>query len=302
MAKFFLVQCNFSIVSALKVSTPSENTGYDAMNMLRLNIKKVFSDEDVEQLESDAGIKESENDVQKESITKTNGSSESECENDEDEDSVEKKQEYHSSSDNDTDDGEPYIQTKKSNKRNICTDSTGKEESVKLKGNTEQGEDNNSSDNQSRRQTILLSATLSHAVEKLAGLAMDRPIFVDAAKENLETAGGDVGDVNDDLVVPQSVNQSYIVTPPKLRMVTLGAYVAGKCQVDSPDKRLLIIRLFRNAVKVSQQLLLLLIEPRRTQNIDIHGYSRYGRLSHGDLIGRANQACRRGRRRFGSLG
>lgn len=82
-----------------------------------------------------------------------------------------------------------------------------------------------------QRQTILLSATLTNAVEKLAGLTMQKPVVVDAAKENIEAAGGNLSEVNEDFVVPQSVVQSYIVTPPKLRMVTLSAYIAARCQV-----------------------------------------------------------------------
>lgn len=82
------------------------------------------------------------------------------------------------------------------------------------------------------RQNILLSATLTHAVEKLAGLTMQNPVFVDAAKENIEEYSGDMTDVNEDLVVPDGVAQTYVVTPPKLRAVTLSAYIAGKCQVN----------------------------------------------------------------------
>lgn len=86
-------------------------------------------------------------------------------------------------------------------------------------------------ENQSKRQTILLSATLTQAIEKLAGLTMRDPIFVDAARENLEASGGDTSAINEDLIVPQSVIQNYIITPPKLRMVALSAYIAGRCQV-----------------------------------------------------------------------
>jgi hypothetical protein len=95
-----------------------------------------------------------------------------------------------------------------------------------------------------RRQTILLSATLTHAVEKLAGLTMFNPMFVDAAKDHVEASGGNSNEANEDLVVPQSVVQSYIVTPPKLRMVTLSAYIAGKCRVNNFYYRKLKISLF----------------------------------------------------------
>lgn len=216
-------------MSALKVSTPSQNTGYDAMKILRQNIKK-FTDEDVEYLENN-DLEKSENDDQKESIVKSNKNINSECE-DEIED-VKKKQIYHSSSDDDSDEGEPYVKSKKSDvKQKIGAALTEQKEPDVSKDKIQKMEDDNNSEDESRRQTILLSATLTQAVEKLAGLAMNHPVFIDAAKENLETTDSDGTELNEDLVVPQSVNQSYIVTPPKLRLVTLSAYITGKCQVN----------------------------------------------------------------------
>ncbi|XP_061929194.1 probable ATP-dependent RNA helicase CG8611 [Apis cerana] len=223
------------IVSALKVSTPSQNTGYDAMKILRQNIKK-FTDEDVEHLENNDDLEKSENDDQKESIVKSNKNINSECE-DEIED-VKKKQIYHSSSDDDSDEGEPYVKSKKSDKQKIGAALTEQKESDVSK---DKMEDDNNSEDESRRQTILLSATLTQAVEKLAGLAMNHPVFIDAAKENLETTDSDGTELNEDLVVPQSVNQSYIVTPPKLRLVTLSAYITGKCQSHGQHKILIFM-------------------------------------------------------------
>jgi len=140
-------------------------------------------------------------------------------------DTSKKKQIYHSSDDSDSTEAINTILSKKRKKEkkrmNKKTDSTV-ENVQNVKRDCE---------NQSSRQTILLSATLTQAVEKLAGLTMHDPIFVDAAKENLETSGGDTSAINEDLIVPQSVIQSYIVTPPKLRMVTLSAFIAGRCQV-----------------------------------------------------------------------
>ncbi|XP_017767100.1 PREDICTED: probable ATP-dependent RNA helicase CG8611 [Eufriesea mexicana] len=227
------------IVSALKVTTPSQNTGYDAMKMLRGNIKKVFTDEDLDRIEKNEDLKESRDDDQGDSIVKPNKSTDSESERDCFEDK--QKQVYHSSSDTDSDQGEPYIKSKKSDRRKVCRDFTAKNESDVRKDKTQEKEDNNSSQDESRRQTILLSATLTQAVEKLAGLAMDRPVFIDAAKENLETTGVDESELNEDLVVPQSVNQSYIVTPPKLRIVTLSAYIAGKCKSHGQHKILIFM-------------------------------------------------------------
>lgn len=204
------------IVSALKVSTPSENTDYDAMKMLRQNVKKVFTEEEVEALDQDPDKSE-----------KTQNVSES----DDDADKVaNRQQEYHSSSEDGSDDDEPFVKSKKLDQKKI----TPTEEN-------DEDEDEGTVNDQSRRQTILLSATLTQAVEKLAGLAMERPIFVDAAKDNLKLTGDKISDVNEDLVVPQSVMQTYIVTPPKLRMVTLSAYIAGKCQSHGQHKVLVFM-------------------------------------------------------------
>lgn len=236
MIKKKILQYNFRIVSALKVSTPSQNTGYDAMKILRQNIKK-FTDEDVEHLKNNDDLEECENDDRKESIVKSNRNINSEYE-DKIED-VEQKQIYHSSSDDDPDEGEPYVKSKKSDKQKIGAALT--EKKVLRDKNDRKMKDDNNSEDESRRQTILLSATLTQAVEKLAGLAMNHPVFIDAAKENLETIDSDGTELNEDLVVPQSVNQSYIVTPPKLRLVTLSAYITGKCQVNLTFVRLLFV-------------------------------------------------------------
>lgn len=203
------------------------------MKMLRQNIKKVFTDEDLEHLENSGDLEESRNDRQKDNLlVESNKGIDVESEDDDIVDNTKRKQVYHSSSDDDSDQCEPYVKSKKSDGQKACSDFVEKKEFDTLKDNTQLKEDDNHNGDESRRQTILLSATLTQAVEKLAGLAMDHPVFIDAAKENLETTGGDANELNEDLVVPQSVNQSYIVTPPKLRMVTLSAYIAGKCQVD----------------------------------------------------------------------
>lgn len=240
------------------MTTPSENTGYDAMKMLRGNIKKVFTDEDLDNIENSEGLKESRDDDRGDSIVKPNKITDSESEDDRLENK--QRQAYNSSSDSDSDEGEPYVKSKKSDRRKVCADVAAKKESDVRKDKTQGKEDNNSSGDESRRQTILLSATLTQPVEKLAGLAMDHPVFIDAAKENLEAIGADASELNEDLVVPQSVNQSYIVTPPKLRIVTLSAYIAGKCKVDSPYQIIYPFILFQ----LSQMSFLPLTEPRST--------------------------------------
>ncbi|KAK7793304.1 hypothetical protein R5R35_007629 [Gryllus longicercus] len=81
-----------------------------------------------------------------------------------------------------------------------------------------------------RRQTVLLSATLTPAVERLAGLALQAPDFVDAADAEMDTK---------DVVIPDSLVQCYMVVPAKLRLVTLSAFILWKCKFCEERKMLL---------------------------------------------------------------
>lgn len=195
----------------MKVSSSKGESGYDAMKILKQNIKDTSIDKKISKEDDIKSCNKIEDHIDSDKV----------------------RHAYHSSDDSE-DDNQNIIEEKK-------VSSKGKKKDTKYLS-TNQGSDSKSENaqnieqdcknvNQSRRQTILLSATLTQAVEKLAGLAMHNPIFVDAARENLEMSGGDTSEINEDLIVPQSVTQSYIVTPPKLRMVTLSAYIASRCQV-----------------------------------------------------------------------
>ncbi|XP_058800027.1 probable ATP-dependent RNA helicase CG8611 [Phymastichus coffea] len=148
------------------------------------------------------------------------------------------------------------------------------------------GEENSNENKLQRRKTILLSATLTHAVEKLAGLTMYNPVFVDAAKENIENSGGIDADVNEDLVVPQSVTQSYIVTPPKLRLVTLSAYIAGKCQQQGSHKIIVFVATQDMVDFHTETLSTVLTKPTDAEDedsdplVDIEFFKLHGNMSH----------------------
>ena len=74
-----------------------------------------------------------------------------------------------------------------------------------------------------RRQNVMLSATLSAGVEKLAGLALTDPEHVNMSED---------GSVNQDqLVTPTNLKQWFLIVPPKLRLVTLAAFILWKCTV-----------------------------------------------------------------------
>lgn len=173
--------------------------------MLRQNSKIIFKDDDKDSNETEKNDKES-NETEKEEKSSIDDVTESE----------EPKREYHSGTESEDEAQDFPIKSKK-----VLKKVEKPIEEIIEEVPSKIGE----------RQTILLSATLTNAVEKLAGLTMTNPALIDAAEENLRKVGGSMTEINEDLVVPQSVVQSYVVTPPKLRMVTLCAYIAGRCQV-----------------------------------------------------------------------
>ncbi|XP_029659402.1 probable ATP-dependent RNA helicase CG8611 [Formica exsecta] len=205
------------IVSALTVSSSNKaESGYDAMKILKQNIKDTSTDKKISKEDDIKSCNKIEDHIDSNKVKRT----------------------YHSSDDSE-DDNQDIIKEKKVSlkERKKDTKYLSMNQGSDSKSENAQKIERDCKDvNQSRRQTILLSATLTQAVEKLAGLAMHNPIFVDAAKENLEMSGGDTSEINEDLIVPQGVIQSYIVTPPKLRMVTLSAYIASRCQTPGQHK------------------------------------------------------------------
>lgn len=86
-------------------------------------------------------------------------------------------------------------------------------------------------------QSMLLSATLTAAVRQLAGLALKEPLYIDTSdvtdsdKLKTNTFGADVdGDAECDekIVIPATVKQTYVMVPPKLRLVTLVGMIAAE--------------------------------------------------------------------------
>ncbi|CAG0915753.1 unnamed protein product, partial [Notodromas monacha] len=73
------------------------------------------------------------------------------------------------------------------------------------------------------RQTILLSATLTPAVERLAGLAMKDRVYVDVADVSEESHGKLTG-----FALPAHLKHHYVVVPPKLRLVSLLTFLLDK--------------------------------------------------------------------------
>uniref|UniRef100_A0A336M221 ATP-dependent RNA helicase n=1 Tax=Culicoides sonorensis TaxID=179676 RepID=A0A336M221_CULSO len=99
----------------------------------------------------------------------------------------------------------------------------------------------NASDNEKVVQTILLSATLTSAVKELAGLTLTDPIFADCRDSGVVNANYDsIEDSNeiDAAIIPSTVTQTYIIVPPKLRLVTLSGLIAH--EIDHRNNKIFI--------------------------------------------------------------
>ncbi|KAF5302698.1 hypothetical protein FQR65_LT08440 [Abscondita terminalis] len=75
------------------------------------------------------------------------------------------------------------------------------------------------------QQTMLLSASLTKDVTELADFVLKNHTFVDALEDDQSDS--------DRLLIPNTIEQSYILTPVKTRLVTLSAIIAAKCKQNS---------------------------------------------------------------------
>ncbi|XP_078366831.1 ATP-dependent DNA helicase DDX31-like isoform X2 [Oculina patagonica] len=83
-----------------------------------------------------------------------------------------------------------------------------------------------------RCQTVLLSATLNEGVERLAGISLHKPLFIDMTAEDRGDAGKAKNDAKNssdvNCTTPQQLKQLFIIVPSKLRLVTLAAFLLWK--------------------------------------------------------------------------
>lgn len=97
-------------------------------------------------------------------------------------------------------------------------------------------------------QSMLLSATLTASVRQLAGLALKNPLFIDTTdvnaadiqRTNTFAAAVDEAVADEKISIPATVSQSYVLVPPKLRLVTLAGLVAVEAQRAAGATKMLV--------------------------------------------------------------
>ncbi|KAA0196750.1 hypothetical protein HAZT_HAZT005891, partial [Hyalella azteca] len=88
-------------------------------------------------------------------------------------------------------------------------------------------------DGKAALQTIMLSATLTEEVQRLAGLSLHSPEVVDVSGD------GNLDDLS--AVTPGLLVHHYTLVPAKLRLVTLFAFILSKCMYGAHRKMLVFM-------------------------------------------------------------
>nr|XP_020450937.1 probable ATP-dependent RNA helicase DDX31 [Monopterus albus]XP_020450938.1 probable ATP-dependent RNA helicase DDX31 [Monopterus albus]XP_020450939.1 probable ATP-dependent RNA helicase DDX31 [Monopterus albus]XP_020450940.1 probable ATP-dependent RNA helicase DDX31 [Monopterus albus] len=97
------------------------------------------------------------------------------------------------------------------------------------------------------RQNVLLSATLTHAVTRLADLCLNDPVSIHMsgpASSDLTTAvtsDPSSASQSESFAVPESLKQYVVVVPSKIRLVCLAAFILDKCKFFRDNKLIVFV-------------------------------------------------------------
>jgi len=117
-------------------------------------------------------------------------------------------------------------------------------------------------------QTVLLSATLSEGVERLSSVSLTDPEHVKvsdggvyggkSSKEGLDNTHAEKQDTESSrgrtFTLPGKLKQQFLVTPCKLRLVTLAALVLQHCQFKSSRHKMIVFMSTQDSVAFHAQL------------------------------------------------
>ncbi|XP_064830125.1 probable ATP-dependent RNA helicase DDX31 isoform X1 [Oncorhynchus masou masou] len=96
------------------------------------------------------------------------------------------------------------------------------------------------------RQNVLLSATLTDGLSRLAAISMKEPVSIQVG-ENSEGINNLIPDPttvqgkSDRFAVPERLQQHMVVVPSKLRLVCLAAFILSKCKFEKGHKIIVFV-------------------------------------------------------------
>ncbi|KAI8778767.1 ATP-dependent RNA helicase DDX31 [Biomphalaria glabrata] len=106
-------------------------------------------------------------------------------------------------------------------------------------------------------QTVLLSATLTDGVERLSSITLDNPehICVGELTDTLQQPTVSTESSQENFTLPSQLKQYFIVTPCKLRLVTLAALMLWKCKYSGCASKMIIFMSTQDSVHFHSKLL-----------------------------------------------
>ncbi|XP_073696709.1 ATP-dependent DNA helicase DDX31 [Garra rufa] len=95
------------------------------------------------------------------------------------------------------------------------------------------------------RQNVLLSATLTEGLSRLASISMKEPVSIhvsEGSEETIEECPQAAPQaLSDSYAVPERLQQHVVVVPSKLHLVCLAAFVLAKCKFEQRQKLIVFI-------------------------------------------------------------
>ncbi|CAH1787054.1 unnamed protein product, partial [Owenia fusiformis] len=111
---------------------------------------------------------------------------------------------------------------------------------------------------QASRQTILLSATLSSGVEKLAGMSLTKPKRIDVTTDNATGAKAEIksdAETESVFAIPDSLKQYFLLVPDKLKLVALTSFILEKCKYSNKGSKMIVFFATQDMVEYHHSLL-----------------------------------------------
>lgn len=95
------------------------------------------------------------------------------------------------------------------------------------------------------RQNVLLSATLTEGLSRLASISMKEPVSIHVSEGSGETVEAcpqaAPQALSDSYAVPERLQQHVVVVPSKLHLVCLAAFILAKCKFEQRQKMVIFI-------------------------------------------------------------
>ncbi|XP_033476353.1 ATP-dependent DNA helicase DDX31 [Epinephelus lanceolatus] len=99
------------------------------------------------------------------------------------------------------------------------------------------------------RQNVLLSATLSHGVTRLADVCLNDPVSIhvsgpapsDLTTSLAVTSDPSTASQSESFAVPEALKQFVVVVPSKVRLVCLAAFILDKCKFSQNNKLIVFL-------------------------------------------------------------